>query len=143
MNLTPHFTLAEFERSATANRLGVSNKMNDTQLVAAKALCSEILEVIRAHYKAAIVITSGYRSPVVNKAVGGSSSSQHCKGEAADFTVVGKSVESVFSDIKHGKIKGLRFDQVIHEGTWIHISYRKNRLRGECLIFKNGKYQKG
>lgn len=142
MKLSKYVSLAEFEASQTAVRFGLSNTMNAVETAAAKLLCNEVLDRIREHYKAPLIISSGFRSVAVNAKVGGVSTSQHCKGEAADFTIVGVSVEQVFADIKAGKIKGLVYDQLIQEfGGWIHISFKVtgNRKQNLRAIHQKGK----
>lgn len=138
--LSEYFTLGEFQHSNTAVRMGIKNEMSPGQIANAKALCKNVLDIIRDHYDLAVIISSGFRCEALNKAIGGSSNSQHCVGQAADFTVNGITVEQVFNDIKSGKIPGLKYDQLIHEGTWIHISYSP-RMRHENLIatFTRGK----
>ena len=138
--LSEYFTLGEFQHSNTAVRLCIKNEMTAGQIKNAQALCKNILDVIRDHYDRAVIISSGFRSEALNKAIGGATTSQHCVGQAADFTVNGVTIEQVFNDIKNGKIARLKYDQLIHEGTWIHISYSP-RMRHENLIahFTKGK----
>lgn len=126
MSLSKYVSRDEFERSQTAARRGLPNKMNADQVRNAKHLCTEVLDRIREYYKAPILISSGFRAPAVNVAVGGSGTSQHCKGEAADFTIAGKSVEQVYQDIRTGRIPGIQYDQLIQEfGGWVHISAKR------------------
>ena len=82
MNLTKHFTLSELCNSETAARKGLDNHPTDETISQLKYTCAG-LERIRQITNAAIVVTSGYRSPAVNQAIGGKVTSQHCKGEAA------------------------------------------------------------
>lgn len=132
--LSTYVTVAEFEFSIKAIRNGWKNKMGAIETARARELAVNVLDVIRAHYDAGINISSGYRSKVVNDDVGSHDGSQHRKGEAADFTITGVSNQQVFDDIRHGRIKGLQYDQLIFEGGWIHISYHRERLRRENLI---------
>ncbi|HQR18331.1 MAG TPA: D-Ala-D-Ala carboxypeptidase family metallohydrolase [Gemmatimonadales bacterium] len=121
MHLTDHFTLAEL----TATRTGLPNTPGDAE-VAKLVRVAEMLEVIRAHFGRPIAVHSGYRSPQVNAAIGGSKTSQHMKAEAADFHVDGVPLVDVFDWIR--KESGLAFGQVILEGsdpahpTWCHLS---------------------
>ncbi len=146
MKLGIYFTREEFERSNTAVRFGFKNQMNQAQLKNAEAICKNVLDPIRDHYDRPIKITSGFRSPEVNKLVGGSATSQHRFGQAADFEVIGHTVEEVYSDIKKGLIKGLdgkplKYDQLIQEfNSWVHISYvpGRNRMQNLRAIRKNG-----
>jgi antitoxin component of RelBE/YafQ-DinJ toxin-antitoxin module len=128
VRLSPHFHLEEFTRSKTALELGISNTPDVEQVQNISALCKVVLEEVRKHFGKPIFITSGYRSPELNKAVGGSKYSQHLKGEAADFVVKGIPVNQVFEYIIHQSIP---FDQCIHEKKgnteWIHISHKRNR----------------
>jgi hypothetical protein len=100
-------------------------------------LCQNVLEPLRQIVQKPVIITSGYRSKKLNAAIGGSSSSQHTKGQAADFIVIGLTLEEVF-DIVAGQ---LPFDQLIQEfGQWVHASFHEP-LRKEKLLAKrvNGK----
>lgn len=130
MQLSPHFTLAEFEHSDTAAKHNIPNHMQAYQIENAKALCANVLEVVRAFYGKAIDPTSAYRCNALNILVGGQKNSQHKEGEAMDFHVAGVSDKQVFEDISSGKIK-LDYDQCILERdskgrTWVHISHRRN-----------------
>ena len=85
MRITPHFTLEEFERSGTAARLHIDNRVPAELVPNIKYLCEEVLEPLREHFQEPIYVSSGYRCPELNKAVGGVKSSQHMQGEAADI----------------------------------------------------------
>jgi hypothetical protein len=145
MQLSKHFELAEFIRSSTAKRAGISNMPTNAHLENIKLLCGKVLEPIRSHFARPIILSSGYRSSALNRAVGGSSSSQHCSGEAADIDMDGTNVTNaqIFNYIKDN----LEFDQLIWEfGTtsnpdWVHVSYESNgRQRKQILraVKKNG-----
>ena len=90
MRLSKNFTLTEFEKSQTAIRQGLDNSMPEEHLENAKALCENVLQKVRDHF-GPVIINSGYRGEALNKAVGGSSKSQHCKGQAADIEIHGVS----------------------------------------------------
>jgi hypothetical protein len=145
MQLSKHFELAEFIRSSTAKRASISNMPTNAHLENIKLLCEKVLEPIRVHFARPIILSSGYRSSALNRAVGGSSSSQHCSGEAADIDMDGTNVTNaqIFNYIKDN----LEFDQLIWEfGTdtnpdWVHVSYESNgRQRKQILraVKKNG-----
>jgi hypothetical protein len=145
MQLSEHFELAEFIRSSTAKRASISNMPTDAHLENIKLLCEKVLEPIRVHFARPIILSSGYRSAALNRAVGGSSSSQHCSGEAADIDMDETNVTNaqIFNYIKDN----LEFDQLIWEfGTdtnpdWVHVSYESNgRQRKQILraVKKNG-----
>ncbi len=139
MNLSKHFTLEEFIHSDIAVRKGIDNAPTEEIINNLKALCINVLEPIREYFKKPIRISSGYRSLALNKAIGGSKTSQHCLGCAVDFTVQDISVDEVFKNI----IKmSINFDQNIQEfSAWSHISYLKSGNRRQNLIAKkvNGK----
>jgi hypothetical protein len=137
MNLTEHFTLEEMTISEYAARNGIKNTPSETAIQNLTLLCQKVLEPLRLIVQKPIIITSGYRSKKVNEAIGGSSTSQHMKGQAADFIVHDLTLEEVFN-IVAGQ---LPFDQLIQEfGQWVHASYHEP-LRKEKLLAKhvNGK----
>jgi hypothetical protein len=124
MKLTEHFTLAEFVNSDTAKRKHIDNTPSPNAIANIKALCEEVLEPAREEYGRAMIISSGYRSEQLNKAVGGAKTSQHMTGCAAD--IVCSEPRRLFDIIKaNGK-----FDQLLweHAGKtqWIHVSYKPN-----------------
>ena len=138
MKLSTHFSLSEFTTSQTAARYGLDNTPSAAQIENLRQLCEHILEPIRVHFEVPVIISSGYRGPQVNAKVGGSSNSQHCKGEAADFTVAHYTVTEIFNWIAF--TSGLAFDQIIHEyGKWIHISYvtRRENRRSILKAYRN------
>jgi hypothetical protein len=140
MNLSKHVTLAEFERSETAINRGINNSMNEWEIERAKLVCENCFEPIRAKVGAPIRINSGFRSGALNRAIGGSTTSQHSLGEAIDLDLHDR---NLFEWI----IDNVEFDQLIAEGgtenrfDWFHISYRKGRLRKQVLrmVKKGGK----
>ena len=147
MKLSENLTLAEFIKSDTAKRKGIDNSPTAEHLLAAKELATNIFQPIREHFGKPIFISSGYRSEALNKAIKGSSTSQHSKGEAIDIDQDGHGKPDN-RDIFYWIKDNLEFDQLIWEfGTdqdpdWVHVSYkRKERNRGEVLkaIRTNGK----
>lgn len=137
MILSEHFTLAEMTVSQWAARRGIANTPGPAEITALRALCVNVLEPVRAHYGRPVVVSSGYRSHRVNTAIGGVASSQHCKGEAADFTVPG--VANI--DVCQWMQRHLTYDQLIYEygpGGWVHVSWRDGRNRNMELSKKHG-----
>ncbi len=122
MHLTPNFTLEELTASDAAVRLGIDNTAPSDVLPNLVRL-AQMLEQVRAMLGVPIIVTSGYRSPEVNKAVGGSSASAHCDGRAADFKApdFGTPME-VCRRIARSQ---LAFDQLIFEGAWSHIAIQR------------------
>lgn len=132
MKLSPNFTLGELIASQAAARRGLDNTPSPQVIGALKDLCVHVLQPLREHFDRPVVVSSGYRSIAVNKSIGGASTSQHTKGEAADFTIPGISNLAVCQWMQ----RNLQYDQLIYEfgeGGWIHCSYRAGRLRNEEL----------
>ena len=87
MKLTKHFSLEEFSHSSTAKARGIDNTVPEKLIPALRNLCERVLEPLREQVREPVIISSGYRCPVLNRAVGGSNTSQHIKGEACDIYV--------------------------------------------------------
>ncbi len=129
MKLTEHFTLEEMTVSPTAKRLGLSNQPTPEHIENMRYCCEKILEPVRAHFGKPVQINSSYRSPLVNKAVGGSKTSQHVNGQAIDFEIPGIDNKTVADWVADN----LEFDQVILEfytkgdknSGWVHASIKK------------------
>ena len=138
MKISAHLTLREVTKSSTADRNNLDNTPTDEHLVNLKAVAENVFEPLRIHFGKPIGINSGYRSAAVNKAVKGSSSSQHCKGEAIDIDADrygGMTNAEIFNYIKDN----LDFDQMIWEfGTdeepnWVHVSFVTHRANKKKL----------
>ncbi|MDR3048695.1 MAG: hypothetical protein LBV16_02485 [Elusimicrobiota bacterium] len=97
--LNAHFTLQELTITSYVNLLTQNTKEADRFIVSLKDLCKKILEPIRVFYGKPMIITSGFRGEALNKAVGGSITSQHCRGEAADFIIPSINNMQVMKDI--------------------------------------------
>lgn len=148
MQLSENFSLIEFTKSQTAIRRGINNNPTLAHRIALANLCRHVLEPIRAHFGRPVRINSGYRSRTLNAAVGGSNTSQHSLGEAADIEVDGIDNRTLAKWIE----ANVRFDQLILEGAkrgdpnagWVHVSYGP-RMRGQTLTatFPGPKYTNG
>ncbi len=131
MRLSKNFTLSEITKSNTAKRLGIDNAPNQEHLNNMQILIRDLIQPMRDAL-GPIRITSGYRNPTLNRAIGGSTKSQHCKGQAVDIQFWKKG-EMCNKEIYNWVLKeGIEFDQMINEFdyAWIHISLRpdnKNR----------------
>lgn len=144
-----HFTFNELTKSATAARLGISNVPNEKEKQALSDLVDNILDPLREKWGAPIVVTSGFRCKKLNKAIGGSSTSQHMLGQAADIRTVSDKPEENYKLLHTLLDSGLPFDQCISEYVdangypdWIHVSYGP-RNRRQKLTCKGGKYYNG
>jgi zinc D-Ala-D-Ala carboxypeptidase len=147
MNISEHISLKEAIRSNTAKRLGIDNMPDNETLVTMQITAEHIFEPIRNKFNEPIYISSFYRSPELNTAIGGSTRSQHCKGEAIDIDDVYSKATNAdfFNYIK----ESLEFDQLIWEfgndeqPDWVHVSYNlgKNRMRILKAVKQNGKTQ--
>ena len=147
MNISEHISLKEALRSNTAKRLGIDNMPDNETLVTMQVTAQHIFELLRNHFNEPIYISSFYRSPELNKAIGGSAKSQHCKGEAIDIDDVYSKATNAdfFNYIK----ERLEFDQLIWEfgndeqPDWVHVSYNlgKNRMRILKAVKQNGRTQ--
>lgn len=130
-----YFTMSELTSSHTARRKGIDNTPNAAQRAALTALVANILDPLREAYGKPIVVTSGFRCPRLNRAVGGVAKSQHMKGEAADIRTLSdrpSDNKKLFDLI----IKlGLPYDQCIDEYgyNWIHVSYTSQGNRRQVL----------
>ena len=134
MKLSKNFALSEITHSNTAKRLGIHNEPTETHLQNMQHLVDNLLQPLRDAV-GPIRISSGYRNPALNRAIGGSRSSQHCKGEALDiqFWQNGKMMnELIYEWILDS---GIEFDQMINEFdfAWIHISLKKKGSRNQVL----------
>ena len=144
MKLTENFTLQEMIHSNTAIAKGIVNMPNEQQINFIRELCISILQPIREEFGVPIHISSGFRSPKLNVAIGGSTSSQHCalRGAAADIQMDEMNAE-IFNYIKDELI----FDQLIWEfgdgqnPDWVHVSFHKGNNRKQILkaVKANGK----
>ncbi len=136
MNLSANFTLKELTKSDTAIRLGLDNTPDDEALENLKTLCEKVLQPVRDNF-GRVTVNSGYRSPESNAAVGGSKTSDHCKGMAADIEVDGVSNP----DLAQWIMDNLEYTQLILEfytqgqpnSGWVHVSYDPNNLKNQEL----------
>ena len=141
-NISEHITYTEATVSNKAKQLGISNTPNERELKAMKLLAEAVFEPLRKWYGKPIQVTSFFRSAKINKAIGGSATSQHSLGQAIDIDTVSDN-RKLFDYIKGN----LPFDQLIWENgddntpAWIHVSYTETRNRKQILraTRKNGK----
>ena len=144
MKLSEHLSLKEVIKSNTATRRGISNQPTQQHLQNLLIVAKEIFEPIRVHFNEPIYVSSGYRSRELNKAVGGSKTSDHCKGFALDLDQDYRNTQVTNKEIFEFIRDNLQFKQLINENnySWIHISWDAKNLKQEVLELKNGKYIK-
>ena len=145
MHLTNNFTLEELTKSETALRFDLDNEPNDEQLANLVALCECVLQPVRDHFGKGVKVNSGLRTPEVNAKVGGSKTSDHCKGMAADIEIPGVANAELAKWITDN----LEFRQVILEfytpgipdSGWVHVSYNAGDNKKQVLTAtkQNGK----
>jgi zinc D-Ala-D-Ala carboxypeptidase len=136
--ISKHISYREGVYSRTATRLGIDNTPNDEQLENMELVAEEVFEPLRAWVGGPIKINSFFRSPKLNTAIGGSSKSQHCKGQAIDIDdTFGRATNA---EMYHFIKKHLDFDQMIWEfgdednPDWVHVSYvSSDKNRNRCL----------
>ena len=127
-----YFTIKEMTKSSTAKANGIDNTPSEEGVLKLQKLIEAVLDPLREWWGGPIKVNSGYRCEALNEAVGGSDTSQHRLGEAADITVgTKKGNKKLFEYIKDN----LPFDQLINESnfSWVHVSYREGRLRKQVL----------
>jgi len=127
MNLTANFTLAEMTKSETALRHDMDNTPGEAEIANLKLLAENVLQPVRDHFGKGVKVNSGFRHPEVNAKVGGSKTSDHCQGQAADIEIPGVAN----ADLAQWIVDNLEFRQVILEfytlgvpdSGWVHVSY--------------------
>ena len=127
MNLTANFTLAEMTKSETALRHDMDNTPEEVEIENLRQLCERVLQPVRDHFGKGVKVNSGFRHPEVNAKVGGSKTSDHCQGQAADIEIPGVAN----ADLAQWIVDNLDFRQVILEfytpgvpdSGWVHVSY--------------------
>ena len=126
MQLTANFSLKELTASQTAERKGIDNTPSAEHQENLKSLCTHVLQPIRDHFSRVVSVSSGYRSPALCEAIGSKSTSQHARGEAADFEIFGISNKELADWIHYNT----NYDQLILEywkesdpnSGWVHCS---------------------
>jgi zinc D-Ala-D-Ala carboxypeptidase len=142
MQLSKYFSLQEVISSQTATRKGIDNTPNPEQLATLRDTCAKA-DQIREFLGHPVVVTSGFRSPKLNAAIGGSKTSSHMTGEALDIRCPGYgSAKEVFDALRKS---GIQFDQLILEfpnspGAWVHVGFGE-RMRNQHLTYDGKKYE--
>jgi zinc D-Ala-D-Ala carboxypeptidase len=137
MNLSANFSLHELTKSETALRMGFDNTPGEAETEALRLLCEKVLQPVRDHYGKGVKVNSGFRSPESNAAVGGSKTSDHCLGRAADIEIPGVAN----ADLAQWIMDNLEYTQLILEfytpgipdSGWVHVSYDPANLKKQEL----------
>lgn len=137
--VTTNFWLSEFVSSDDAVRLGIDNTPGPDVLATLRNVLIPGMQSVRAILDRAVLVSSGYRCPALNRAVRGSATSQHMTGHACDFRSPDYGTPRLICRGLVLQMKRLRFDQLIFEGSWVHISFSP-RPRNQVLTahFSNG-----
>ena len=137
MKLTENFSLIELTKSQTAERKGIDNTPSPTHQENLKSLCVNVLQPVRDHFSRGVSISSGYRSEELCLAIGSKTTSQHARGEAADFEIFGISNKELANYVHFN----LNYDQLILEywkeedpnSGWVHCSFSEGNNRRQYL----------
>ena len=137
MQLSKNFNLVEMTKSQTATRKGIDNTPSAEHQGNLQSLCMHVLQPIRDHFSQVVTVSSAYRSPELCLAIGSKTTSQHAKGEAADFEIFGVSNKELADYIN----ENLDYDQLILEywtesdpnSGWVHCSYSEGNNRNQYL----------
>jgi hypothetical protein len=137
MNLSANFSLKELTKSDTATRLGIDNTPDDETIDNLKTLCDKVLQPVRDHFGKTVTVNSGYRSPETNQATGGSKSSDHVKGQAADIEIAGVAnadlAQWIMDNLEYTQLILEFYTQGIPDSGWVHVSYDPNNLKKQEL----------
>jgi len=145
MNLTKNFTLHELTKSETALRLGLSNELGEAEIQNLTTLCEKVLQPVRDHFGKGVKVNSGFRHPDVNKAVGGSTTSDHCKGFAADIEIPGianaELAQWIADNLECRQLILEFYTPGIMDSGWVHVSFNPDDLKKQVLTAtkQNGK----
>jgi hypothetical protein len=133
MNLSSNFTLKEL----TVTRLSIDNTPDDATIENLKLLCEMVLQPVRNHFGKSVTVNSGYRSPEINAAVGGSKTSDHCKGQAADIEIDGlpnpELAQWIMDNLDYTQLILEFYTQGQPNSGWVHVSYDPNNLKKQEL----------
>jgi hypothetical protein len=145
MNLTKNFTLEEMTKSETALRHGMDNIPGENEIGNLKLLCEKVLQPVRDHFGKGVKVNSGFRHPDVNAKVGGSRTSDHTRGQAADIEIPGvpnaELAEWIRDNLEYRQLILEFYTPGIPDSGWVHVSYVAEDNKKEVLTAtrKDGK----
>jgi hypothetical protein len=135
--LTTNFSLHELTKSETALRMGFDNTPGEAETEALRLLCEKVLQPVRDHFGKGVKVNSGYRSPESNAAVGGSKTSDHCKGMAADIEIPGVAnaelAQWIMDNLEYTQLILEFYTPGIPDSGWVHVSYDPSNLKNQEL----------
>ena len=135
--LTANFSLHELTKSETALRMGLDNTPDDEAIENLRTLCEKVLQPVRDHYGKGVKVNSAYRSPESNAAVGGSKTSDHCKGMAADIEIPGvpnaELAQWIMDNLDYTQLILEFYTPGIPDSGWVHVSYDPDNLKKQEL----------
>jgi len=137
MNLSANFSLKEMTRSDTATRLGLNNTPDEKAIDNLKTLCEKVLQPVRDHFGKTVTVNSGFRSSETNQATGGSKSSDHVKGQAADIEIDGvpnvELAQWIMDNLEYTQLILEFYTPGIPDSGWVHVSYDPSNLKKQEL----------
>jgi hypothetical protein len=137
MNLTKNFTLSEMTKSETALRRGMDNTPGDAEVTNMQLLAARVLQPVRDHFTRGVKVNSGFRHPDVNAAVGGSRTSDHTRGMAADIEIPGvpnhELAEWIKSNLSYTQLILEFYTRGVPDSGWVHVSYDPANLKKQDL----------
>jgi zinc D-Ala-D-Ala carboxypeptidase len=137
MNLSPNFSLHELTKSETALRLDLDNTPDEQATENLRLLCEKVLQPVRDHFGKGVKVNSAYRSPESNAAVGGSKTSDHCKGMAADIEIPGVAnadlAQFIMDNLDYTQLILEFYTPGIPDSGWVHVSYDPANLKKQEL----------
>ena len=145
MKLSNNFSLKEMTKSQTATRRGIDNDPGEEEQANLQQLCEQVLQKVRDHFGKPVTVTSGYRSPELNEAIGGSTTSDHCKGMAADIEIAGvpnhKLAEWIKDNCEFRQLILEFYTPGIPDSGWVHVSYdyEENLKKVMTAMKENGR----
>jgi zinc D-Ala-D-Ala carboxypeptidase len=135
--LTANFSLHELTKSETALRMGFDNTPGEKETAALKLLAEKVLQPVRDHFGKGVKCNSGFRSPESNAAVGGSRTSDHCKGQAADIEIPGvpnaELAQWIMDNLEYTQLILEFYTPGIPDSGWVHVSYDPDNLKKQEL----------
>jgi zinc D-Ala-D-Ala carboxypeptidase len=137
MQLTANFSLHELTKSETALRMGFDNTPGEAEIASLKLLAEKVLQPVRDHFGKGVKVNSGFRSPESNAAVGGSKTSDHCLGRAADIEIPGvpnaELAQWIMDNLEYTQLILEFYTPGIPDSGWVHVSYDPSNLKNQEL----------